>query len=658
MSGHDPPRHAAATQRRLRFAALALTLAFLVAMGAASLRHDALLIEAPIASGSVEWDFYYGYVRDAMRIANLEAPRDEFRGPLYPLALAALHFLLTYASYFAIAKAVALISAAGALAAVFLIAKELLGPLYGLLAMAATACAAPFGLLSLLAGTDMAFACLSLLALYFLVLALRPTVSLAPMIFAGVFCGLALCTRWNAAYLPAVAVLAYAFALDIPPRERLRRVGVFMAAFTLMTLPWLGFNAFLHGSPFYNRNYANARLAIFDGNAPWFDSLSDMIAYDPALFFRRWMRNVMINILAVGKQLFPLSLLATAGFAVILLRIRRRPRLFALVVSCLALFVVNAIGPYVVRQYLVSIALFAVAGAAFVEWLASFARARAAAWVAGLVAWAAICCTLLWTSVANLNAVAAAERTLVEAKHRSAAKPAVPIVGDWDGDGIDDVGASRAAKGYTVFYLLPAGVESPARWIAAFGPQNAIPIAGDWDGDGKASIGVFAGGAFFLGNHNASGNAEVTATFGDKNAMPVIGDWNGDGSDSLGSFKDGIFAITDQIAPPFNTRTFTFGGPGDLPVAGDWDGDGKDTVGVYRDGVFTLTNRTAPPFDDVWQVRTAIPAGIPLAGRRDGDRADTPIVYANGTFYFLDGHAPDRRRIDLDRLQDLPVAGE
>jgi hypothetical protein len=645
-------------RQRYRVAAIAVAFLFLAAMGVASLRHNALLIDAPIASGSVEWDFYYGYVRDAMRIASLEAPRDEFRGPLYPLLLALLHWIFPFASYFVIAKVVTLVSAAGALMAVFLIGEEMLGPLYGLAAMAATACVATFGLLSLLAGTDMFFASLSLLALYFLVLALRRTVHVAPLVAAGAFCGLAMTTRWNAVFLPAGAVLALALALDVPVRERVRRIAMLAVSFAVAMLPWLSLNAFLHGSPLYNRNYLNARLAIFDGNAPWFDSMSATIAYDPAHFFLRWGHNIIANIGAVGRQIAPLLVFVIAGFALILLRGRQRPRVLALVACCAALFALNALGPYVARQYLVAIAIFALAGAVSLEWLASLDRIRKFALPAGLVAWCIVCTILLTASVANLNLVAAAERTLVQASRGAAAKSVAPLVGDWDGDGIDDVGVSRDGNGYTVFYLIPALVEGPARWIAAFGPQKVIPIAGDWDGDGKASIGVFAAGSFFLGNHNASGHAEITSTFGDKDGVPVIGDWNGDGRDSLGSFKDGIFTLTDQIAPPFTTRTFTFGGPGDYPIAGDWDGDGKDTVGVFRDGVFTLTNRTGPPFDDTWKVYAAISGGVPLAGRRNGDRRDSPMFYAGGTFYFFDGHMPDRRRIDLNGLADLPVAGE
>jgi hypothetical protein len=645
--------------RPYRLAALAFALMFLAAMAMASARHNALLIDAPAASGSVEWDFYYSYVRDAMRIAGVQAPRDEFRGPLYPLVLAVAHLLLPFGSYFAIAKVISLVSGALALVAVYLIAEEALGPLYGLAAMVATAAVAAFELLSFLAGTDMFFACLLLFALCFLIRALRQSAPLTPLIASGVLSGLAMCTRWNAVFLPATAVFAFALAFDLPAHERARRLGVFLAAFVVVMLPWLVLNAFLHGNPLHSRNYVNARIGIFDGKGPYFDSLSATIMYDPPHFLRQWGLNIVRNIAAVGKEIFPLSLFAVPGLLVVLLGHRRTPRLLALLACCAMLFVINAIGPYVVRQYLVAIALFAIAGTAFLEWLGSLQRVRAFALSAGLLAWGAACAGLLAASIANLNLVSATELTQLEANKLAGVKPAVPLIGDWDGDGNDDIGVSRdRTNGYKVFYLFDGRGESPAKWIAAFGGENSVPIAGDWDGDGKTSIGVFREGVFFLNNHNASGHAEITSIFGDKDGIPVIGDWDGDGKDSLGTFKDGVFKITNQITSPFATLTFTFGGPGDTPVAGDWDGDGKDTVGVFRDGVFTLTNRSGPPFDDVWQVRTGVPGKIALAGRFNGQRVDKPIVYDDGTFYYIDSSLPNRWRIDLERLSDLPVAGE
>ena len=62
-----------------------------------------------------------------------------------------------------------------------------------------------------------------------------------------------------------------------------------------------------------------------------------------------------------------------------------------------------------------------------------------------------------------------------------------PIAGDWDGDGITDVGVVRKA-GNTLAFILdtPAGPQ-----LIFFGDADTDePIVGDWDGDGVTDIGV------------------------------------------------------------------------------------------------------------------------------------------------------------------------
>ena len=535
-----------------RLAAFGLALLFLVAMAVASARHNALLIDAPTAGGSVEWDFYYSYVRDAMRILELQAPRDEFRGPLYPMVLAASHLLLPFASYFAIAKIISLLSGTLALLAVYLIAEELLGPLHGLAAMLATGALASFGLLSFLAGTDMFFACLSLFTILFLMRALRENASIAPLIAAGALNGLAMTTRWNAAYLLAAVVLAFCCAFDLSPKERARRLAVFLASFGVAVLPMLVLNASLYGNPLHNKNYVNARIAILDGKGPWFDSLSAMVEHDPLHFFKQWGRNVLLNVTAVGREIFPLSVFTVFGILVVLIEGIRKPRLLALLACCAMLFVINAMGPYGTRHYLVAIAVFAIFGAALLERLGSFHGVGKFALSAGLIAWAAACAVLIIASISNFNSVAATEFTRLEEMKMAGVKEAAPLIGDWDGNGDDELGVSRDGNGYKVFYLLDARGESPAKWIVAFGGDKSVSLAGDWDGDGKASIGVFYQGVFFLTNNNASGYAEISSVFGDQDGVPIVGDWDGDGTDTLGTFKDGVFRITNSNSCPIH----------------------------------------------------------------------------------------------------------
>ncbi|MFO1020043.1 MAG: hypothetical protein U0903_05030 [Planctomycetales bacterium] len=109
-----------------------------------------------------------------------------------------------------------------------------------------------------------------------------------------------------------------------------------------------------------------------------------------------------------------------------------------------------------------------------------------------------------------------------------------PLVGDWNGDGTDDVGVFRNGQ----FYLDKNGNR---KWDTTdtfinktFGNATDIPVSGDWNGDGKDEIGVLpALGTFYL-DYNGDrkynkADGDLYSPFGAAEDKPVISDWNGDG---------------------------------------------------------------------------------------------------------------------------------
>lgn len=83
----------------------------------------------------------------------------------------------------------------------------------------------------------------------------------------------------------------------------------------------------------------------------------------------------------------------------------------------------------------------------------------------------------------------------------------IPIAGNWDGHGGDDVGVVRGNN----FFLRISGAVTKR---LAFGNGLAggdVPIAGDWNGDGKTDIGVVRGNVFIEGMRPPGGTYVSTS---------------------------------------------------------------------------------------------------------------------------------------------------
>ncbi|MEN0111507.1 MAG: SdrD B-like domain-containing protein, partial [Planctomycetota bacterium] len=206
---------------------------------------------------------------------------------------------------------------------------------------------------------------------------------------------------------------------------------------------------------------------------------------------------------------------------------------------------------------------------------------------------------------------------------------AVPVAGDWDGDGVTDIGVYLAGDWYL-------DLNGDGRWDhrdlwAKLGSQDDIPVTGDWDGDGKTDIGIYgpawprdpvairhepglpdaantpgplagkaknlpptadeatSGARLLKRPRVAERRSDVidhVFHYGAAGDAPVAGDFNGDGVRTIGVFRDGVWNLDsdgDGRMEPTD-HTVRLGRAGDRPIVGDWDGDGIDELGVYRDG--------------------------------------------------------------------------
>ncbi len=184
---------------------------------------------------------------------------------------------------------------------------------------------------------------------------------------------------------------------------------------------------------------------------------------------------------------------------------------------------------------------------------------------------------------------------------------AVPVAGDWNGDGQDDIGTFNPATAtWSLRYGTSAG--APDAGVFVFGKHGNLPVVGDWNGDGRDDIGVYdpvtAQWSLRYGASAGSANAG-SFKFGAKHSIPVAGDWNGDGKDGIGTFDPGSATWTLRQTPnsgSANAGTFKFGSKKTYPIVGDWNGDNKDGIGVVN--VNTAT----------WTLRQTATAGSPDAG--------------------------------------------
>jgi Peptidase family M23 len=153
-----------------------------------------------------------------------------------------------------------------------------------------------------------------------------------------------------------------------------------------------------------------------------------------------------------------------------------------------------------------------------------------------------------------------------------------PVSGDWNGDGLGDVGVRR--PGWKAFLLRNADGTTTQ---VTFGKVTDVGVTGDWDGNGTTEVGVWSPATRVFTLRNTDGTARTVA-LGASGDRPVTGDWNGDRITDLGVWtpSTGIFTMRTQTrAGAVTTATVQLGTSADQPVSGDWDGNGTNDLGVW-----------------------------------------------------------------------------
>jgi hypothetical protein len=163
-----------------------------------------------------------------------------------------------------------------------------------------------------------------------------------------------------------------------------------------------------------------------------------------------------------------------------------------------------------------------------------------------------------------------------------------PVAGDWDGlppaspadpkAGADTPGFFRAG----VWLLRNSNSEGRPDLEFGFGQAGDLPVVGDWNGNGIDTVGVFRKGRWLLRNFNNAGPSEISFDFGAERDRPVSGDWDGDGVDTVGVFTQGVWRLRNTNTGGLPDLDFYFGAFNHRPITGDWNDDGVDTIGIAR----------------------------------------------------------------------------
>ena len=243
---------------------------------------------------------------------------------------------------------------------------------------------------------------------------------------------------------------------------------------------------------------------------------------------------------------------------------------------------------------------------------------------------------------------------------------AIPLVGDFNGDGKADVTLTGApnwatlavafSNGDGTFTVTNQPITNFAVWAATAG---AVPLIGDFNGDGKSDVALIGAssftfvavafsngdGTFTVTNPTSTNFAGWAATAG---AVPLVGDFNDDGRTDLAltgpsawtfipvalSNGDGSFNVTNSTATNFAAWAATANAK---PLVGDFNGDGRTDVALTGpsawtyvpvafsngDGTFNVVNPTTSNFPG-W---AATAGAVPLVGDFNADgRADVALT--------------------------------
>jgi hypothetical protein len=151
----------------------------------------------------------------------------------------------------------------------------------------------------------------------------------------------------------------------------------------------------------------------------------------------------------------------------------------------------------------------------------------------------------------------------------------VPLPGDYDGDGEDDLAVYRRSTGNV--YVEADGCDF-SRTIPV---GTGAPVVGDFDGDGRADPGIYDPVTGWFSIALAVG-AMMNDSVGSGGGIPVPRDYDGDGRTDFAVYRTDGGYWDIRRSSTSTLSSLWWGDPEDVPAPADFDGDGRSEIATFN----------------------------------------------------------------------------